>query len=346
MAREDRIKLIREIQKERASKVITYITSTRQGLEVSMAMDQIRLIYSHLVKFLPKDKSKINIDLYLHTYGGDGTVPWRMITLFREYSQRLAVLVPYCCFSAGTLTALGADEILMHQMGVLGPTDPTVTNEFNPQDPNNPARKLGISVEDVTAYLQLLKEDAGIRHEDELIQGVRRLAETVHPLALGNVKRSLSQSRMMAQKLLDLHMKGTDTEHKVEGIVDNLTSKLYFHGHPINRREAKEQVGLQTVVAPSSNLENLMWNLYLEYEKEMELEVPFNPVMEFLNAFPDQAVGSVEVTPLKTCRLAYIESEDMSHVSTLAYVLSGTRQADQTTKVNLIKRKQAWEMEA
>src|SRR5207244_12613189 len=137
----------------------------------------------------------------------------------------------------------------------------TVANAFNPTDPTNPMKRLGISVEDVTAYIALIKEDAGIQHEDELVKAFNRLAKQVHPLALGNVKRSLSQSRMMAKKLLSLHMDTTNDAHRIDEIVDNLTSKLYYHGHPINRQEARDHVGLATVVDPPQKVEKLMWRL-------------------------------------------------------------------------------------
>ena len=100
-----------------------------------------------------------------------------------------------------------------------------------------------------TAYISLIKEDAGIQHEDELVQAFNKLADKVHPLALGNVKRSLSQSRMMARKLLALHMDMSKEEHKINEIVDNLTSKLFFHGHPINRDEAKHLMDVEQCVA-------------------------------------------------------------------------------------------------
>src|SRR5437867_1569633 len=246
---------IRRLQVQRNSSVIAYLTSTRPNLEVSMAMDVIRLFYEHLQHIGSCDK----IDLFLHSNGGEGTVPWRLVTLLREYSRKFSVLVPHRAFSAATLTALGADSIVMHPMGMLGPTDPTVTNPFNPRDPAQPDRRIGISVEDVTAYIALIKEDVGIQHEDELVQAFNKLADQVHPLALGNVKRSLSQSRMMARKLLALLMDMSKEEHKIGEIVDNLTSKLFLHGHPINRQEAKQQVGLRNIEAPSPNVEQLMW---------------------------------------------------------------------------------------
>lgn len=271
MAKAKRIELIKKIQEKRDSCLITYVTTTRPGGEVQMAMDSIRHIFQHIKDF--KKDEKFNIDLFIYSNGGDGTVPWRLVTLIREYSKRFSVLVPFRAFSAATLTSLGADEIIMHPMGMLGPTDPTVSNDFNPENPNT-KQKLGISVEDVTAYINLIKEDAGITHEDELVQAFNKLTEKVHPLALGNVKRSLSQSRMMARKLLALHMDKAKEQHQIDEIIDNLTSKLFFHGHPINRTEAENEVGINTVKKPNKEIEDLIWSLYLVYKVDKCSNVP------------------------------------------------------------------------
>lgn len=339
MPKDRRHEIIKKIEKERKSRLICYVTSTRKGLDVQMAMDAVRRIYDHLTPISGVDK----IDLFIHSNGGDGTVPWRLVTLIREFTESFGVLVPHRAFSAATLTALGADEILMHQMGMLGPTDATVGNPFNPRDPLG--RQLGISVEDVTAYLALLKDDAGIRHEDELIQGFNILASNVHPLALGNVKRSISQSRMMAKKLLSLHLDPSKDEHLIEELVDNLTSKLYFHGHPINRKEAKD-IGIPTIVEPSSNLEKAMWDLYLDYEAEMKLEKSFEMTDEFLAAFPKQQPNTApEITNAADAKVTYIESLARTDVAYLSYQLVGQTGQNGITNVTLIVRERGWRTE-
>lgn len=284
MGKAERIELIKKLQTERGNSfVITYLTSTRQGLDFRMSMDIVRKVYEHLTHITDK-RGKINIDLYLYSNGGDGTVPWRLVTLIREFTKKFSVIVPCNAFSAATLTALGANEVVMHSMGMLGPTDATVGNLFNPDDTKNPGKKLGISVEDVISYISLIKEDVGITHEDELVQAFNKLPDHIHPLALGNVKRSLAQSRMLAKKLLTLHM-DKKKNHDIDEIVDNLTSKLYYHGHPINRIEAKE-IGLGNIIHATTDLEKIIWDLYLDYEKEMQLTKPFNPSAEFISKNP------------------------------------------------------------
>jgi hypothetical protein len=309
-----------------------------------MAIDMIRKIYEHLDSIEDEKKGKIDIDLLLVSNGGDGTVPWRLVTLIREYAKKFSVLIPFRAFSAATLTALGADEIIMHPMGMLGPTDPTVANPFNPPDPTNPRQKLGISVEDVTAYISLIKEDAGITHEDELVQAFNKLADNIHPLALGNVKRSLAQSRMMAQKLLSLHMNRAKEQHEIIDIVDNLTSKLYYHGHPINRKEAREQIGLRTVINADPELESLMWDLYLEYENETKADDPFDPLMDFVSQNKDLQVNQSNTIEIFS-KLAYVESISRTDFVEIQHSVFGTKQANGSYQIvpNITSR--GWKIE-
>jgi hypothetical protein len=291
MAQTDRLEIIRELEKSRKCRIICYLTNTRPNTNFQMGADVIPRIYRHLCEIARVETSKPRIELLIHSNGGDSVVPWRLVTLIREYTSEFNVLIPNRAYSAATLVSLGADGIFMHPMGVLGPTDPTVANPFNPRDPVNQQQQLGISVEDVYSYIALIKEDLGIRGESELVQAYRTLTEQLHPLALGNVKRFYAQSRMMAKKLLALHM-DEKTEHSaIQDIADNLTSKLYFHGHPINRKEAKD-LGLK--VKPLESLdEKLLWDLYSDFAAEMAIDEEFN----FLQAFMASPQGSAAIAP-------------------------------------------------
>ena len=238
-----------------------------------IADDSVRVFFDHLLLAGSRPVSKL--DVFLCSNGGSGTVPWRLVSLFREFSKSFGVLIPYRAYSAASLLALGADEILMHPFAELGPIDPTVSNEFNPTEANT-GRRLGISVEDVTAYVNFVKSTVGITHEDELVKTIEILAEKVHPLALGNVERFLSQSRMIAKKILRTHMKDAD-EHTIDEIVENMASKLYFHGHPINRQEAATDLKLKVTLSLPEGLENTMWDLYKDYEAEFKNLDAFHP---------------------------------------------------------------------
>ena len=277
-ARVRRRDLIKKLQEKRTSRlVLVYITSTRPGHEIQMADDVVRRLYDHLER--GKKLAEGGVDLFIHSNGGSGTVPWRLVTLIREYTKHFALLVPHHAFSAATLTAMGADEIVMHRNGCLGPIDPSVANIFNPPHPFAPGQPAPISVEDVTAYFKLVTDEVGIKHEDELVQALLALTEKIHPLALGNVQRSHNQARMMARKLLKLHMPSEAEEHKIGQIIETLKSNLFYHGHPINRAEAEKDLALKIVPAVPE-LEQVMWELYLEYEQALHMTEPFNPIHE------------------------------------------------------------------
>jgi Serine dehydrogenase proteinase len=269
----ERVSLIRKIEELRGSTVMCFLTSLRQNVPAQISDDAVRVFYDHLLLLPSRPIPKL--DLFLCSNGGSGTVPWRLVSLFREYAKSFNVLIPYRAYSAATLIALGADEIVMHPFAELGPIDPTVSNEFNPTEPRTGGR-IGISVEDVRAYVTFIKATVGITHEDELIKAVEALTGKVHPLALGNVERFLTQSRMIARKILRTHMSEAE-EHTMEDIIENMASKLYFHGHPINRKEAKEDLRLKVKLELPPALESAMWDLYKDFEDEFENQSIFFP---------------------------------------------------------------------
>lgn len=343
MAYTDRIKLIQQIEQMRGSRVICYLTSLRQGVPGQMADDAIREILDQLLAISnpPIDK----LDVFICSNGGDAALPWRLVPVFRQFAKSFSVLVPYHAYSAATILALGANEIVMHPFGVLGPIDPTVANEFNPQNPQG--RLLGISVEDVKAYVTFVKETVGITHEDELVQMLAVLAEKVHPLALGNVERFISQSRMIARKLLNTHMDNV-SERDIEDIVESLASRLYFHGHPINRTEAERELRLKVAKDIPAGLETLMWALYTDYEAEFGNRDPFQPFVDLAKktspwALP--AAGSSPAPPVPELvhettelPLTIVESESSSSVQTTKRrftLISQLGQPDQKREENL-----------
>ena len=290
MSRSERIGIIQQIESLRQSTVICYLTSVRPNLNAQMSDDVVRVMFDQMSK-LPK-RPVDNLDIFLCSNGGNGTVPWRLISLFREYASKVSVLLPYRAYSAATLLALGADEIVMHPFAEMGPIDPTVTNEYNPvETPTN--RRLGISVEDVKAYIAFIKNTVGIQNQPELIRAVEALISKVHPLALGNVERFLAQSRMIAEKIMRTHMPDSGSTKKIEEIIDTLASKLYFHGHPINRQEARKELGLKGLETVPEDLETLIWKLYEDFEVDLENRKIYDPMSQIYSQYQPATSGQV-----------------------------------------------------
>ena len=291
---------IKKIEGLRGSKVITYITSDRQGpVNARVAMDIIPIISSQLRKIGKQEK----IDLILYSAGGDTMVPWRLVSMIREYCNHFSVIIPYKAHSAATMISLGADEIVMSDMSELSPIDPSTANVFNPVDPQNPQNRIPISVEEVMSYFDLAKNKFGIKSDEELTKIFNKFVEStpsIHPLALGNVNRTHNLIKILAKRLLKSH-KEPMKEDEVEKIIEFLTEKLYSHQYYIGRKEAKEDLGIKSVVFADKELSDLMTEIYEEYNKEMRMTEMWNPEMEF-------AKGQNQ-----NYKIAFVESAEISN---------------------------------
>lgn len=290
--------LIQKIEGLRNSRVIAYLTNDRQGPpNARIAMDIIPIISRQLRKIGKTE----NIDLFLYSAGGDTMVPWRLVSMIREYcGDKFSVLVPYKAHSAASMIALGADEIVMTDLSELSPIDPSTANVFNPQDPKNPNSKIPISVEDVMAYFDLAKNKFGIKNDEDLTKIFNKFMESdpqIHPLSLGNVNRTHNLIRMLAKRLLKSHASPMKDD-EIEKVVDFFTEKLYSHQYFIGRKEAKEDLGLETIAGADEALTKVMTDLFEEYKKEMELGKAWNPEMEIGGNFQIQ----------KDFKIAFIES--------------------------------------
>ena len=301
----NKLEIIKKIEAKRGSKVITYITSDRPGpVNARVAMDIIPIISEQLRKIGKTDK----IDLFLYTAGGDTMVPWRLVSMIREYCNTFSVIIPYKAHSAGTMIALGADEIVMSDLSEISPIDPSTANIFNPVDPANPQSRIPISVEDVIAYFDLAKNKFGIKDDEDLTKIFNKFVEAnpqIHPLSLGNVNRTHNLIRLIAKRLLKSH-KTKMRDEEIDKVVKYFTEDLYSHTYFVGRKEAKEELGVKSVVEADSELSQLMSDLYMEYSKEMELQ---NTVWN-----PENELGSNASQNTKDYKVAFVEALTLSKV--------------------------------
>ena len=106
-----RLPIYKRIEEIRGCPLVAYVTSTRPNATGQMAMDAVPEILDQVLA-LPRDCKAV--DLLVVSLGGDPTVAWRVMTLLRDRVKKVGVLIPQSAFSAATLLALGADEIIMH----------------------------------------------------------------------------------------------------------------------------------------------------------------------------------------------------------------------------------------
>lgn len=104
-----------------------------------------------------------------------------LVQVVREFCQKFGVIIPFKALSCATLVTLGADEVLMTEMGQLSPIDPSVEHPLGPTAvapaPQAVPRVVPISVEDVANYFELAKsEEVGLKSEEALARVFERLA--------------------------------------------------------------------------------------------------------------------------------------------------------------------------
>lgn len=282
----ERKKLFKEVEERRARPLVTYVTSLRPGMSGNMAGDAIRPFIDQLECIARNEKS---IDFLIISNGGDPITALRMMGLLRERFKNVSVLLPYVAYSAATIMSLGADEIVMHQYSNLGPVDPQMT--VSHLDANGKTENIRFGAEDIVNFIEFIKKDLGVSDQQHIMSAMQPLFTQVGALSIGSTKRSQRLSLALSEKMLGSHI---DDPEKVSAIAKALNSSYYHHGYVVGRKEAKE-VGLP-IAHPDSELENLMWRVWLDYEAEMKCNEEFNILKEIMN--DPQSAAIINAVPI------------------------------------------------
>jgi len=262
-----RVEYYKKLEEKLESNVLVYITSDRRGYETQIASDAIDYFIDHLDQIGVVKK----ISLYLYTRGGDTAAAWNIINLLRQFCDELQVIIPHKAHSAGTLISIGANSIIMTKQATLGPIDPSINTPLNPSIPVAPPQKTyPVSVEAVKGYLEFAKEELAIKDDIALSNIMIKLSDMVHPLVLGQVYRSKAQIKMLAEKLLATQIKDAN---KRQQIISFLCSDSGSHDYTINRREAKNTLGLN-IEKPDDDLYCLIKKIYDDINSELQFGAP------------------------------------------------------------------------
>lgn len=265
----DRLANYQSIEELRDSKLLIYITGDKPNAQTQIHHEALDFIYDHIDTFnLPR-----KISLYLYSRGGETLAGWTLVNIIRQFCDDFEVIVPSKALSTATLICLGADNIIMTKQAVLGPIDPSINGPLNPQVPGAPPNaRIPISVEAVAGYIELAKSE-NINSEKELAAIFSKLADSVHPIALGNVFRARAQIQRLAKKLLSYHM---DDNEIIENIISVLCSESGSHDYTISRREAQNELQLP-IEKPDERLYSIIKAIQDDIRQELELNSAFNP---------------------------------------------------------------------
>jgi ClpP class serine protease len=242
-----RLKLMREIESERGSRVITLIH--RQETMALLGFPLFRYIdiddSEEVLRAVKLTDDEVPIDLILHTPGGLVLASEQIAHALCRHPAKVTVFVPHYAMSGGTLLALAADEIVMDENAVLGPVDPQL-GEY-------PAVSILRTVE---------QKDVNEVDDKTLI-----LADVA--------RKAIAQVRSRATAILSEHMEA----EKAEALAETLSEGRWTHDYPITVEEAQE-LGLNV----SSEMPEAVYKLMTLYRQPGQrrpsvqyIPVPYRP---------------------------------------------------------------------
>jgi ClpP class serine protease len=240
-----RRELIRRLEQERGSRVITLIhrqeTMSVLGLPFGRYIDIDDS--EQLLRAIRMTPPEMPIDLLLHTPGGLVLASDQIAYALKRHDGRVTVIVPHYAMSGGTLVALAADEILMDPDAVLGPVDPQLGSLPRGSWP-------------AASILKALEQDNPNRDDETLI--------------LGDVARkAIDQVRATVRELLEGRVEGAEGER----LAALLSEGRWTHDYPIRLEEARE-LGLPV----SDAVPELVYELMTLYPRRSQRR----PSVEFI----------------------------------------------------------------
>ncbi|MBD2579851.1 hypothetical protein [Oscillatoria sp. FACHB-1406] len=238
-----------------------------------------------------------NAVLVLATYGGDPDAAYRITRFLKQAYKTFTLFVFGYCKSAGTLIAIGADEIVISDLAELGPLDVQVLKE------NDFRRSSGL---DLQKALDVLRDEVFKAFEVCFIETVYRsegvvniklaadiassmavglltpIAGQIDPLRLGELSRSMEVAYEYGIRL------NPSLGGKIKKLVDGYPS----HSFVIDRQEAK---GLFPSVREPSNEE-----LILEQILEQCVRSPTSePLIFSLDEFIEDIVQETQLNNIQ-----------------------------------------------
>jgi ClpP class serine protease len=203
-----RRRMLRQLEKQRGSRVITLIH--RQNMLSLFGVPLMRYIglqdSEQVLRAIKLTSDETPIDLILHTPGGLVLAAEQIALALSRHPARVTVFVPHYAMSGGTMVALAADEIIMDANAVLGPVDPQVGSQ--------PAASL----------LKVLEQKDLNEIDDQTL-----VMADVARKAMAQVRHTLT--RLLSQRM---------EQERAEAMAGVLSGGLWTHDHPIGVIEAQD----------------------------------------------------------------------------------------------------------
>ena len=279
----------------------------------------VRPADEYLIRECIRRRRRPNLLLLLITEGGDADAGYRITRCLQDKYENFTVYICGYCKSAGTLIALGANEIVMSDHGELGPLDIQMPKKDEIWDVQS-----GLTV---MSSLEALKEKTYLAFEDFFLRIIASsggtitvktaadiasrlsdglfspISKQIDPYHLGEATRSVRIASNYGRRLL------FKTDNYTNDSLEILVSGYPSHGFVIDRQEAT--MLFSNVRDPTEMEESLPESLGDDgrQPRRIDAQVPLKPehVFEF---FTDEPVEEPTVILVEDDEQTRDESAD------------------------------------
>lgn len=279
--------LLAQLEELRGSKVMLLATDDQATPPRQLAEKDVLAFYDCLRQTGNADQ----LDLVLHTGGGEVQTARKLLDLLRQMFKRVCVLVPYKAHSAGTLICLGADQVVMGPLAELSPIDPQIAMRGNFVG-NGPK---AMSAEDIRCFRTMAQEwfDAG----DRGIELLSLLCEKIFPTSLTDFYRATAHIETLALSLFAQQRPDLSVAQQMQ-CIQHLTQGFHSHDAYLNRSDAVA-AGI-AVTTPTPDEETLLWQIY-EVVHNMFADTavtppPTNPTQPPIKLSTDALIANTAIT--------------------------------------------------
>jgi hypothetical protein len=209
------------------------------------------------------------VDVLLHSPGGSAEAAERIVYLLRERFDSVRIIVPHTAFSAATMLATSADQLLLDDTSALGPIDPQIIF----RDPQT-GQFAAIPTQAILDGFQHAKES--VRAEPDSLGVYLPLLNKLdlHLFEICKNAEKLSK-RLVRQWLKKYLLKGEkNIDKRVAKVIKYLSSHgdRLSHSRPITLAELKDELKITNIVDMRSDpdLRVLVTELWTEIEYFVE----------------------------------------------------------------------------
>ena len=254
-----RIDLLRQIEANTGRPVIVYAANITQP-NIQNSLDHTDLTpFSDLTRTIPGQ----SVDVLLHSPGGLAEAAERVVHLLRARFDSVRFIIPHTAFSAATMLATSADELVLDDTSALGPIDPQIVY----RDPQT-GQSIAVPTQTITDGFNNAKQ--AIKDDPDVLGVYLPLLSKLDLHLFEICKNAEELSRSLVTEWLKKYLLRGEPDGEAERITAYLSSHKdrRSHGRPITLQTIKNELKIRRVLDLKDNpdLRSLIGELWAEIE--------------------------------------------------------------------------------